>query len=67
MDKHSLTERYVTTVEAARQLRCSDRYVRMLISDGRLHAERIAALWLIDADSLRDFVTRRSRGKTSTV
>jgi excisionase family DNA binding protein len=48
------SEPYLSAVEAARILGCSDRRIRQLVTDGVLSGKRVAGRWLIDADSVDD-------------
>jgi excisionase family DNA binding protein len=55
---------YVSTREAARQLGLKhDANVRRLIIDGELKARKVAGVWLIDEQDLREFVKTRVDGR----
>lgn len=44
----------VSTSEAARLLSVSERRVQKLVEEGRLKAEKVSGVWLIDEDSVRE-------------
>lgn len=50
----------LTTADAAELLGISDRGVRKAILDGRLPAQRVADVWLVDREDVEHFKARRA-------
>ena len=66
-----MSTRFLTTAEAATELRCHEKTVRRMIGRGELAATYVAGRYLIDPDDLptappRAGVPRTSRGPRSS-
>jgi DNA (cytosine-5)-methyltransferase 1 len=48
-------EEYVTTEEAAEILGYSPKYIRRMLRNGKLPAEKVGRLWLIHRDTVREY------------
>lgn len=58
--------RYLTSHQAAIQLGFTPDYIRRMIAQGRIHAEKLGTSWLIDIRQLRKIKRQRfSREKDS--
>ena len=52
----------LTTKDVARELRCSRRWVAMLIKDGKLPARKFGNAWQVHRDDLRRYMERDTKG-----
>lgn len=55
-----MTQKYLTTDEAAAQLRLSNKTVRRMLIDGRLPGTRIAGRWRIAAQLVSEILDGKS-------
>lgn len=60
MSTTALSERYLTASDVAEAIRAKEPVVYDLIKRGELRARRVGRRWLIDANSLRDFMAGRA-------
>lgn len=52
---------WMTTSEAASRLRCSSRFVRLLVEDGKLTGQRTGRAWQLDRRQVEELAELRQR------
>jgi hypothetical protein len=57
----------IDTRDAALRLGCSARWVRYLIAEGRLRAQRISGVWVIDEASVEQEAEQRKEAAACAV
>jgi len=62
---HTMPKGYISVKQAAERLGLSEQAVRNLCQRGRITAERISDVWLIDEEALKNFKPQK-RGKRIT-
>jgi len=53
----------ITVTEAAKLLRVSPRYVRMMIADEKIKAKKVGWGWMIDEKSVKRWIQDKKRHK----
>lgn len=53
------TVKELSAVEAAKMVGLGDRRMRQLLTEGKIAGRRVASRWLVDAESLEDYVLAR--------
>ncbi len=62
---HESMATLISVEDAARELRCSQQYIRSLIRANRLAAERVGRTWVVPVDAVQMFREQTERSKVS--